>query len=81
MEKAEIKRIADFLTDVHGGICEDDEPRTMQLPLSELYRIIPILMDETSKTKDEKLKTFLAHLNLRASECKQTMEAKLAVRN
>jgi hypothetical protein len=49
MDKAEIKRIGGFLSDVYEGICEGDEPATMQLHLSELYRIIQILMDETFK--------------------------------
>ena len=37
MEKAEIKYIADFLSDVFEGICEQDEPHIQQMQLNELY--------------------------------------------
>jgi len=52
MTKAEIEEIADFIMDTFEGVCEVDPPTTMQLQLSELYRIIPLLMDETFKTKE-----------------------------
>ena len=47
MKKADIKRIAGFLSDVFEGICEGDDNTTMQLQLTELYRIIRFLMDAT----------------------------------
>jgi len=46
MEKAEIKQISDFLYDVYEGLCEGDEPVTMQLQLTELYRVIERLIIE-----------------------------------
>jgi len=33
VNKTEIKRINTFLNDVHEGLCEGDEPVTMQLQL------------------------------------------------
>lgn len=81
MNKAEIKRIADFLSDVHEGICEQDEAIPMNLYLGELYKVIQTLMDETFNTKDQELKVLLATLEYKARKCKQHIEARLAVRN
>lgn len=81
MEKAEIKRINTFLNDVHEGLCEGDEPATMHLQLSELYKIIETLMDTTFKAKDQQLKIALALLEKRAREYKQEIEKRLAVKN
>ena len=81
MEKAEIKRIGDFLNDVQGGIFEGDGYATMQIYLGELYRIIPILMNATLKTKDQKLKPLLATLEMHAREYKDEIEKRLAIRN
>ena len=81
MEKAEIKRINDFLNDVQEGLCEGDEPAAMHLQLSELYKVIKRLMGETFKAKNQKLKIALALLEKRAREYKQEIEKRLAVRN
>ncbi len=81
MEKAEIKQIADFLSNVYEGICEGDGRTTMELQLTELYDIIKRLMDTTFKTKDQQLKVLLATLELKARKCKQEIEQQLAVRN
>ena len=68
METAEIKQIADFLSDVYEGICEPDAPYIQQMQLNELYRVIQTLMDEIAKAKDEKHTVFLAYLEKRAIE-------------
>jgi len=81
MEKAEIKRINNFLNDVHEGLCEGDETAAMQLQLTELYGTIKLLMNETYKAKDQQLKIALALLEKRAREYKQEIEKRLAVRN
>ena len=81
MEKAEIKRMNNFLNDVHEGLCEGDETATMQLQLTELYKVIKTLMDETFKAKDQQLKIALALLEKRAREYKQEIERRPAVRN
>ena len=80
MEKAEIKQISDFLYDVYEALCERDELVTMQLQLTELYRVIKRLMDATFKA-DQGLKPLLATLEYKARICKQHIEARLAVRN
>lgn len=66
MEKAEIRQISDFLYDVNEGLCEGDEVVTMQLQLTELYRVIKRLMDATFETKDQRLKVRLATLEYKA---------------
>lgn len=52
MDKAEIKWIADFINDTWEGICEGDDLVTMQMQLSELYKIIHQLMQATFGTED-----------------------------
>ena len=53
MEKAEIKRIGDYLKDLEEGLVEwDYRGITTQGHLTELYRIIETLMNETFRTKD-----------------------------
>jgi len=48
VEKAEIKRIAEYLKDLEEGLYEwDYRGITTQGHLTELYRIIKTLMDET----------------------------------
>ena len=81
MDKAEIKRIGDFLRDVYEGICEQDGTHIQQMQLNELYGVIQTLMDEIARTKDEKHRVFLAYLEKRAIEYKDAIEARLAVRN
>lgn len=71
MEKAEIKRINDFLADVHEGICEIDPPYIQHMQLTELYRIIERLMDATFKTKYQELKVLLATLEYKARKGKR----------
>jgi len=77
MEQAEIQRVRSLLSDV----CEDDGPMAMHLYLTELYRIIKLLMDETFKTKGQQQKVILASLEYKARRCKQMIEERLGVRN
>jgi hypothetical protein len=81
MDKAEVKQIADFLNEVHEGICEGDEEATMRLYLTELYRVIQRLMDATFATQDQGLKVLLASLEYQARLRKQEIEGRLGVRN
>ena len=80
MDKAEIKAIGDFLSDVYEGICEGDETTTMQQQLTELYRVIKRLMDLTFKAP-EREKQFFAMLEYNARQYKNIIKARLAVRN
>jgi hypothetical protein len=81
LDKAEIKPIADFLNDVYEGLREGDDVTTMQIQLTELYRVIRLLMDETFKAQDQDLKVLLASLEYRARQYKQQTEERLGVRN
>jgi len=81
MDKAEIQQIADFLNDVHEGLCEGDEDATLHLHLTELYRIIPQLMDATFAAQDQGLKVLLETMEKRAQELKGQIEERLATRN
>jgi hypothetical protein len=81
MEKAEIRRIGYFLSDVFDGLCEGDGRLALELQLQELYRLIPTLMNATFKTKDKQLKTVLALLELQARKYKDEIEKQLAIKN
>jgi hypothetical protein len=81
MDKAEVKQIADFLNDVHEGLCEGDGDAAMRLHLTELYRVIRRLMDATFATQDQELKVLLAGLEYEARLRKQEIEGRLGVRN
>ena len=82
MEKAEIKQVADYLKDLEEGLYEwDYRGITTLRDLTELYRIIKLLMNETFETKDKRLKVLLATLEYKARKCKECIERRLAVRN
>lgn len=82
MQKAEIKRIGDYLKDLEEGLYEwDYRGITTTNHLTKLYQIIKTLMDATFKTKDQQLKVLLAALELKARKCKECIERRLAVRN
>ena len=70
IDKAEIKRVNDFLNDVKEGLFEGNEIATMQLQLTELYEVIRTLEDKTFKTNDPKLKFTFTFLEKRAREYK-----------
>ena len=82
MEKAEIKRIGDYIKDLEEGLYEwDYRGITTQGQLTELYRIIKRLMDATFNTKDQQLKVLLATLEYKARKCMECIEQRLAIRN
>ncbi|MQY62125.1 hypothetical protein GH146_02405 [archaeon] len=82
MQKAEIKRIGDYLKDLEEGLYEwDYRGITTTGHLTKLYQIIKTLMDATFKTKDQQLKVLLATLELKARKCKQCIEVRTGIRN
>ena len=82
MDKAEIKRIANYLKDLEEGLNEwDYTGLTAQRKLDELYPIIKTLMDETFKAKDRDLKILLASLEYKARKCKECIEQRTGTRN
>ena len=82
MERAEIKRIAEYLKDLEEGLYEwDYRGISTQGQLTELYRIIKRLMDATFETTDQQLKPLLATLEYKARMCKECIEARTGVRN
>ena len=82
MLKPQIKEISEYLKDLEEGLYEWDYDRiAMQTEWPKLYQTIKLLMDETYKTKDQKLKPILAIIELRARRCKECIEMRLGVRN
>lgn len=72
--------IADTLSAWHKAVV-GGEPATMQLQLTELYKVIKTLMDETFKAKERQLKIALALLEKRARGYKQEIERILTMKN
>ena len=58
-----------------------DEVPTMHTQLTELYRVIRLLMDETFEAPDQDLKVLLASLEYQARRYKQAPGERLGVRN
>ena len=82
MEKAEIKRIGDYIKDWEERLAESLYDRiALEIELPEFHRVIKRLMDETFKTKDQDLKVLLATLEYKARKCKECIERRMAVRN
>jgi len=82
MEKAEIKRIAEYLKDLEEGLYEwEYHGITTQGHLTKLYGIIEQLMQATFETRDRQLKPLLATLEYKARKCKECIEARTGVRN
>ena len=82
MERAEIKLIGDYVKELEEGLVEwDYDHIAMQTELPYLYQIIQRLMNATYKTDNQQLKPLLATLECKARQCKQCIEARLAVRN
>ena len=80
MDKPEIEQIASLLNDVQEDLCEGDSDG-LYLHLTELYRVIQRLMDETFAAQDQELKVLLATLEYEARLCKGEIEGQLGVRN
>ncbi|HUU17000.1 MAG TPA: hypothetical protein VMW72_07620 [Sedimentisphaerales bacterium] len=82
MERAEIKRIADYVKDLEEGLYEwDYRGLTTQGHLTTLYGIIEQLMQAAFEAKDQQLKPLLATLEYKARKCKECIEARTGVRN
>ncbi len=67
MDKAEIKRIADYLKDLEDGLYGRDSRGLPTLgDLTRLHEIVRRLMDATFTAKDQGLKVLLVTLDTRA---------------
>ncbi len=82
MDKAEIKEIAAYIKDIEKSLYEWDHTQTaMQTEYAKVYQTIERLMQATFKTKDQKLKPFLATLELKARKCLDCIERRTKMRN
>jgi len=82
MEKAEIKKIADYLTDLEEGLDKHGYRGLTDLGhVTKLHLVIMRLMDAAFQTKDQQLKPLLVTLEMKARKCKDCIEARLAVMN
>lgn len=81
MDKAEIKQISGFLTDVRESLFRRRGEAALRLHLTELYRVSRRLVHATRDTESQTMKVMLKHLALKARRYEQAIEQRLAVRN
>ena len=82
MDNTQIKQIGDYLKNLENRLnSQVFTPTSFQIELPKLYQTIKLLMNETSKTKDKKLKRLLAYMELRLRKCKKVIEERLGVKN
>lgn len=81
MTKTEIDQIKSLIADVHEALSEGDNPKTLPLHLTELCRVIRLLMDEKADTDDQDRIVALSTLEYAARKQKRAIEERLAVRN
>ena len=81
MTKAEIDRIKSIIADAHEALFEGANRKTLPLHLTELYRIIRVLMDEKADTDDQDMIVALSTLEYAARKQKRAIEGRLATRN
>ena len=75
VEKAEIKAIAYYLSDLEEGLARVNHRGKPTLGhLTELEQVIKTLNDEKFKTRDYDLKLFLVTLEMKAMRCKAKIE-------
>ncbi len=82
MDKVEIKQIADYLKDLEEDLDQQGGRGLADLRhVTKLHLIVKRLMNATFQTTDQKLKPFLATLEMKAPRCKDCIETRLAVRS
>ena len=81
MTKTEIDQVKSVIADAHEAFGEGGNPRTLPLHLTELHRVIRVLMDEKADTDDQDMIVALSTLEYAARKQKRAIEERLAVRN
>jgi hypothetical protein len=82
MERAELKRIAEYIEDVEESLERwDTQSIAMERHLTKLHLVIDRLMRTSGEEKDRQFKRSLAILEHRARGCMQCIEASLTVKN
>ena len=81
MSKTEIDQIRSLIADVHEALSVGGNPKTLPLHLTELCRVIRVLMDEIAKTDDQDTKVALVTFEYAARKQKRSIEERLPVRN
>jgi len=82
MERAELKRIVEYIEDVEESLEQwDSQSIAMERHLTKLHLVIDRLMRTSGGTKDRQLGRSLAALEHRARRCMRYIEASLTVKN
>jgi hypothetical protein len=82
MEKAEFKRIGQYIKDVEINLEQMDSHNIApERNMTKLHLVIKRLMLISGSTEDQQLKTSLSTLEHRARRCMQRIEARHSVSN
>ena len=82
MQKEQIQEIGKYLNHLEIDLSESNfDSVALQIEMPKLYQTIKLLMDETFKTKDKKLKSLLAYMEMRLRKCLKVVEMELGGRN
>ena len=81
MTKTKIDQVKSLIADVHEARSEGANPKTLPLHLTELCRVIRVLMGEKADTSDQNMIVALASLEYAARKQKRAIEERLAMRN
>ena len=82
MERAEFKRIVEYIEDVEESLERwDTQSNAMERHLTKLHLVIDRLMRTSGDTKDRQLRRSLVTLEHRARRCMRNIEASLTVKN
>ena len=81
LTRTEIDQIKGLIADAHEALCEGGYSKTLPLHLTELCRVIRVLMDAKADTEDQDMIVALSTLEYAARKQKRVIEERLAVRN
>lgn len=81
MTRTEIDRTKNLIADAHEALSEGGNSRTLPLHLTELCRVIGVLMDAKADTDDQNMVVALSTLEYAARKQKRAIEERLPMRN
>jgi len=76
----ELQEIWQYIKGLTESLYEFDQ-QNLKAEYTKLYKVIEQLMESTSKTTDKRLKPVLAMMEMRARQCKECIESRLAIGN
>ena len=82
MQKQKLQEIGKYIKNLEIELSEQNfDSVALQIEMPKLHQTIKLLKDETFTTKDKKLKTLLAYMEMRLRKCLRVVEMELGGRN